>query len=218
MNKKILKNDNVPKKLYEVGEREFFKKNDIIIHSGETIDYFYILVSGSILIISNTSDGSLVYHYLLIPPSIICEVHAIYKKEVGPTLKCLDDVEVIKISRNTILNLLKTDEEITRYMNELIFSYVHISSHQSIDYATLSSNERIANSLVEFAETLGEQIDGKIKINYKISQQFISNFTGVKKITTYRIFEKLKGNNILEYFDGYYYIKNLDLLKKFAST
>lgn len=218
MNQKILKIDNIPQKLYHVGERKFFKKNDIIVHSGDIADHIYILVKGSILLLTNAKSGASFYHYLLVPPNLIGETHIFSRKEMEPTLKCVDNVEVIKINRNTLLNITSSDLDIANYLQDIFLLKLNSMAKQTIDYATLSSEERITDVLLEFAEVLGEEINGKIKIKYKISQQFISNLTGVKRITTYRAFEKFKELNIIEYRDGYYYINNLDFLKNYAST
>lgn len=216
MSGKIIKTDRIPKKLYNYGERKFFKKNSIIIQSGDFIDYIYILVKGSILILSNTKSGSTIYHFLLVPPCPFGLIHAINKKEVIPTIKCLDNVEVIKISRNTVLSLMESDIDISTCLQNQMFSSIQAMNNQAINYASLTSEERITKALIEFADVLGEQVDDNIKINYKISLQFIGNFTGVKRTTTYRIFEKLREKDIIEFIDSYYYIKNLDLLKKIA--
>lgn len=217
MNSFVLKSANIPKKLYTVGEKQYFKKDDIIIHSGDIIDCFYILVKGSILCISYTIYGSFIYNFLLVPPSIFAEIQVINKKEMNPTFKCLENIEVIKINRNALFDLFNSDPEIQTYIQNNIFLKMEIMAQQKLKHATLSAEDKIAFLLVEFAEELGKEVNGTIKINYHISQEFIGNFAGVQRITTYRFFEKLKENDTLEFLDGYYYIKNMDLLKKYAS-
>ncbi|MGI6449974.1 MAG: helix-turn-helix domain-containing protein [Desulfitobacteriia bacterium] len=46
-----------------------------------------------------------------------------------------------------------------------------------------------------------------MKLNIKISQQFISNILSMNRITSARIIRKLKKLRLIEQTDGYYYIK-----------
>lgn len=213
MPNKIFKMSNVPKKLIDAGEKEYYKKNDIIIHAGDLLDSIYILVKGKIVVITYTLTGVMVYDFLLVPPCVIGQTHALNKKEMSATLKCIEDVEVLKISLSTLINILKSDINIVMYLYEITFKLVENYSYQAREYATLSSEEQIAHILVEFAEVLGEEIDGKIKINFKFSHQFIGDFVGVTRQTAITIFKKLKQRNIISKSNGYYYINNLAALK-----
>lgn len=216
MSYKIIKTDNIPEKLYDIGEIECFKKNNIFINSGDTLDYCYILVKGSILLIKNSKSGSQIYTCLLVPPCILGEMHVISNKKMEPTHKCLENIEVIKIPRDTLLNIIKSDIDLLVYLQNIFLLKMDIMAEQASDYATMTAEERITKILIEFAEFFGKQIDGKTKINYKISQQFISNLTGVKRGTTVRAFDKLKEKKLIEFSNGFYYIVDLDLLKKYT--
>lgn len=217
MSCKILKTDNIPEKLYSVGEKKYFKKNEIIINSGDILDYCYILVKGSILLIKNSKCGSLIYTCLLVPPCILGEIHVISKEKMEPTHKCIENVEVIKIHRNTLLNILSSDTDfLVFYLQNILLSKLNIIAEQASDYATMSSEKRITKILIEFAEFFGKHVDGKIKITYKISQQFISNLTGVKRGSAVRAFDKLKEKKLIDFSNGFYYILDIDLLKKYS--
>lgn len=216
MHRNIMKADIVPKRFYEVGEQKHFKKNHIIVRSGDFLDNIYILVKGSIVMMSDTINGNSIYYYLMVPPFIMGETHVVYNKEAEITLKCMDNVEVISIDRNTFTNLFKSNIELSKYLESKVQNKMEMLSCQTLEYSTLSFEVRIINFLIEFAEVFGEEIDDKIKINYNLSQQFISNFIRVQRVTIYRFFERLKENNIIEFYNGYYYIKNLDRLKQFA--
>lgn len=210
---RILKMCNIPTKLINAGKKKYFKKNDIVIHSGDLLDNIYILIKGKILVITNAINGSLAYDFLLIPPCVIGQTHAINKKEMTATLKCIEDVEVLQISLTDLLNILKCDNSIFMYLYKITFNLVENYSYQAREYATLSSEGRIACILSELAEVLGENVDNKIKINFKISHQFISNFTGVTRQTTINVLKKLKQRNIITVIDGYYYVNDLKALK-----
>lgn len=215
MQYKILKMDDIPEKLFSIGERRFFRKNEVILNCGDKPDFFYILIKGKVLSISYSNDGSIIYDALILPPNIVGESCIIKNEEISSTFKCLENVEIIKINRNSLMNTLRTDFEITMYLYKITSNKIDTFSLQANKLATLSSEERIAQILLEFAELLGKSVNGKTKINFKITQQFISDLAGVKRITTARIFDKLKHENILEFIDGNYYVNDINLLKRY---
>lgn len=217
MQHKIFKMDDIPEKLLSSGKKVFFKKDEIIFHSGDKPAFFYILVKGKVISISNTKSGAMIYDVLVLPPCIIGESCIINNEEIPSTFKCLDNVELIKITKNVLLDIYKTDIDVALYLHGVTSNKFKSLMLQNIDYSTLSSEQRIVQVLIEFAELLGKNFEGKVKINFKITQQFISDIVGVKRITTSRTFEKLKHDNVLELIDGIYYVKDIALLKHYLT-
>lgn len=216
MHKKILKMEDPPEKLIDIGERMLFNKNEILYNIGDKFDYVYILVKGKMLVITDHMNGSSIYDFLLVPNCVIGEM-CMVNDVVSPSIfKFIEDSEIIKLNKDILENILNRDNEITKYLYSVTSYLLYRFIIQANEYATLSAQERIANILIEFAEEFGYNTNGKIKITFKISQQFISNLVGVKILTTARILKKLKEKNIVDYYDGHYYIMNLELLKQYS--
>lgn len=213
MNYSIIKLDNIPKKLLNVGKKQFLKKNDILIYSGELVNYAYILLKGKVLVYYDTAKGSL-YSDLILAPCIIGEETVICQNEIVGTFKCLQNCEFIKIPRKILLDLMKTDFEINIFLYKKVTTLFNQSGLKLSTYSSLPSEKKVILFLIELAEALGIDMDGKIKIDFNISQQFISNFVSVERTSTVNAFNKLKDKHILEYHDGYYYINDLESLKK----
>lgn len=211
---KIFGMDDIPEKLFNIGERKFFRKNDIIIHQGQLINYLYILVKGKILIYRYTNKGLMYYNRLLIPACTFGEAHVLTQKEITGSFICLENTEVIMIPRKTLLDLIKNDFNISIFIYDVTAKKIGTYNGHAEEFASLSSEQKIIFFLIELAEKLSIKIEGKIKIDLNISQQFISKFTSVERTSTVRAFNKLKEKHILEYDNGYYYINDLDLLKK----
>lgn len=212
MTHKIFRMDNIPEKLINNGEKKYFKKNEIIFNPGDIPDYICVLVKGSLIEITNSYKGSLFYDFLILPPCTIGHAHALSKKEMTATFKCLEDVEVIKISIDTLANIIKSDVEVTTFLHNVTFKLFEYYSFQTRAYATLSSQEIIEKTLIEFSEIFGKEIDGKIKINYNLNHQFISNLVGVTRLTTMHALRKLEKKNIITISDGVYYINDLSAI------
>lgn len=212
MTHKIFRMDNVPDNLINAGEKKSFKKNEIVFKLGDIPNCIYILVKGSLIEITNSYKGSLFYDFLILPPCTIGHAHALNKKEMAATFKCLEDSEVIKISIDTLTNILKSDIDAFMYLHNVSFKLFEYFSFQTRAYATLSSQEIIEKTLIEFSEIFGKEIDGKIKINYNLNHQFISNLVGVTRLTTMHALRKLEKKNIITISDGVYYINDLSAI------
>lgn len=218
MYKKILKMENPPEKLINIGEKILFKKNENLYDAGDKIDNVYILVKGKMLVITDYMNGSSIYEFILVPNCVITEMCVVNDIVSPSTFKCIENSEIIKISKDTLEEVLNTDNNITKYLYRVTSNLLYRFMIQAREYATLNAQERIVNILIEFAEEFGHNSNGKIKITYKISQQFISNLVGVKILTTARILKNLKEENIVDYNNGYYYIKDLESLKKYSKS
>lgn len=208
---KIMKMNNIPEKLLNLGQKKKYKKNENVINIGDSISDLYLLTKGELVQITYSKFGTMIYDFLILAPSAIGGINDENYKSIS-TFKCIEDSEIIIISKNNITNIINTDYEIKCYIDFIPIKLLSIFINRS---ATSSIEERMVDILLEFAEEFGENINGKIKINYKLSQPFMSNLLGVSRRTTFGIFKKLQEENLLEYNDGYYYIKDLEQLRRY---
>lgn len=74
---------------------------------------------------------------------------------------------------------------------------------------------RICNLLEIFASYYGEEINGKIRISIRLSQQILSKLLCVNRITTVRIIKKMKELHLIEQINGYYWIVSLEALSEY---
>jgi CRP/FNR family transcriptional regulator len=65
------------------------------------------------------------------------------------------------------------------------------------------------------AEKFGIEEENAIKLDIKISQQFISNILGINRNTCIRMINKLKKLNYINQIHGYYYIVDFEGLKQY---
>lgn len=211
MDHKILKMENIPKKFFNLGVRKYYKKNEFLIQAGEYLDNMYILVDGEVVQITNSKSGTMIYDFLILAPSII-SVNNKYKRTIAySSFKCIKNCEIIVINKNTVDNIIEKDNELKTYLEAIYYKFIDIFVERG---GVLTAEERMTNLLIEFAEKFGETINGKIKINYILSQQFISDLLGVSRRTTCKLIKKLKDDNLIEYYEDHYYIKNIELLKQ----
>lgn len=130
--------------------------------------------------------------------------------------KCIEDSEFINISRNTIIEIMKTDFEVNMFIYNVNTNNFFNLVNRVHDYSKVSSERRVILLFIEFVEEFGVKVEDKIKINFKFTQQFISDLVNVERSTAVRTIKKLKEMNIIEKINGYYYIKDINLLKEIS--
>ena len=77
-----------------------------------------------------------------------------------------------------------------------------------------SSEWRICDLLLIYADFYGVEYDGKILIQEKISQQIMSNLLGINRITTVRGIKNLKNMGLIEQINGLYCIRDVERLRR----
>lgn len=206
----------IPKNLLNIGDKKYFEINDIFVHQGEIINQLYILIKGKIIVYHENRDGTSHYHNLLISPCLMGELNVIAQTEMPFNYKCVEKSELIVIRRDTLINIMKTDFDITLFLYSLNSKYSFNAEKLIRQYSDFSCENRVIKLFSEFTEAFGVQVNDKIKINYKFTQQFISDLANVKRATTVRTLRKLKEKKIIEYSKGKYYILDFNLLKKIS--
>lgn len=217
MNYKIQYMDNIPDELLNAGEKKLFKKNEVLHEEGEIPKGMYILLKGIVLVLSEMSNGDIKIHSLFKPLCTILDIYTITSQESNYKFVCYNNVEVIFISNQELTNIMINNYEITKFFFNIASDKINRLSYQLHEYDLFNGEKRIYNVLLEFAKHYGINENNRIRINFKISQQFISNLVGVRRMSTIRTFDKLKAENILEFEDSNYYIKNIDLLKEYVT-
>lgn len=212
MQKKILKMEYIPEKLLKYGIKKKYRKNEVILRAGDNFAGIYILIKGSVLIYNYSKQGKINYELLLVPPCIIGDGHTINNRKSYSNFKCLEDVEIVFIEKNEFLKILELNFDLTLFIFNSIDNKFRIYASFAEQVGFLKSEQQVYNLLLELVEHFGIEISGKLKINYHITQQFISNLLGINRSSTVEAFNHLKEQNVIEIVNGYYYINDLKAL------
>lgn len=210
---RILKFDSISTDLLNLGTKVSHKKDTIIVRAGEIPKGFYILTKGKMITYSETNDGKIIIHAIIEAFWTIGDGHSLYSKEMVFNFKCITDCEFIYIRKNELDEGIKKNINISNMVLESAVTKFNVFCTQVLDYTTLDSENRMCSFFIEMATNYGVEVNGKIKINYKIKQDDISNIIGVNRTTIFRIINKLIELEVIEKKNGYYYINDLQVLE-----
>jgi len=209
----ILKFRDIPKKLLDVGEELFIAKNEVVFSQGDVPDRFYYIKDGRIKNYKYSPRGNEQIICLLEKGSIFLESGVLFNIPIDSYFKTMEDSCLISFMKKDLLDLLATDIDVTVYIIQSVSFKFHNYEYCFDELQFFDTEWRICSLLLTFADNFGLEVENKIKLNLKISQQFISNILGVNRGTTIKMINKLKELNLIEQTNGYYFIKDLQRLK-----
>ncbi|MCM1566756.1 Crp/Fnr family transcriptional regulator [Dehalobacter sp. 4CP] len=213
----ILGSQRVSKTLIEAGEKVFYKKNTTIASPGEIIDKFYYILKGRVLCIEYSPEGNEKIEFILEDGSIFLESNLLFDVPAFTYFKAVEDSYIIHLSKNKLMELILNNLDISLFIMESL-TKKFFSSMSRIEELLFHDVEwRICNLFISMAKSYGIETENMIKLNFKISHQFIGHLLGINRITSIKIIKKLKGMNYIEQIDGYYYIKDLNGLEQYQA-
>lgn len=206
-----------PDILEKVGTKINFKKNSVVYSPGDEITGFYLVNKGRAICITYTSEGNEKIVFIIEEGSAFLESPLLLGiKKLPDYFKVLEDSELIYITEEQILRLIKEYPEVSLYLIKGLSIKFLRSSYQIEESLFLDGQYKVCNFFLQFADNYGvEEKSKKIRINFDLTQQFISNAIGVNRTTTCRIMNKLKEKDLVHKENGRYIVSDLKKLNNY---
>ena len=215
---RIYKLDNVSEILVHTGKELLVSKDQVIISPGEKLDGFYLVKEGRVIAKQYSPKGSVKIICILEENSIFFESNALFGIPACCFFKATENSILIFVKTEDLLDLLVKDLNVALFIMQSLTMKFYSNLNHADELLFYDTNWRVCHFFLTLAENFGVVEGNKIRINIKISQQFISNLVGINRVTSVRIIQKLKNLNLIEQTNGYYYIKDLEGLKKHMDT
>lgn len=215
---RIYKLDTASKALIHRGKELYYEKNKIIVSPGEILEGFYFIKQGRVISFEYSPRGNEKVICILEAGSIFLESNTLFEVPAFSYFKTTEAARIIFVKREDLLDLLAEDLDVTLFIMESLTKKFYSYFYHVEELLFHDSEWRICNLFSTFADNFGVEEENKIKLNIKVSQQFISNILGMNRITLARIIRKLKKLRLIEQTDGYYYIKDLKGLRDYQAA
>lgn len=213
----ICKRDNISKALINKGRESLIAKNTMIASPGDLPDELCYVNKGRIFAYEYSPKGNERIVGIFDEGSMLWETCFLFQIPLTYYFKTTQDSSLISIKHSDLLNLLATDLDVTlsilRSLTKKMVSMMNV-----VDELLFYNTEwRICNLLIVMAENYGSEEEAKIKLNINITQQFVSNLLSINRVTTVRIIQKLKKMKLIDFTNGYYYIRDIQKLKEYQT-
>lgn len=204
-------------RLEKLGVVRRFPKNYILAEPGEIPSMCYIVKVGRVISFEFTPGGEeRVYNFheegaMLLEDNVLTDQCSpiYFKTSVASELVCIE--------RDNLIDAMRMDAQIMMDVVQSISNKFFGSMDQIRENCSHNAMWKIGNLLLIFADKHGVLYDGKIMIKEKVSQQMLSNLLGINRITTVRIMKDLKDLGMIEQINGYYCIRDVEVLREYLN-
>ncbi|WP_160112562.1 Crp/Fnr family transcriptional regulator [Salicibibacter kimchii] len=191
--------------IFSHGSRHFYKRNSIIYHQGSLGDGFYYIFNGIVKIVLSTSDGNERIVDLTGPGELIGE-QAMDHKPYYSTAVANEDTVLYYYSFVDFKNLMHTYPTLLSLLIDSTIQKARILS-DNVMLDSLRSDQKIALVLLKLIYKLQ-------KNEICLTQQELAAFTGVTRITVYKIFKNWRNLGIICVENRRIVVKEPDELKQ----
>lgn len=211
--------EDIPKNLLKIAECKFYRKNtDIIIPFGDYAKGLYYIISGKMTPVLYSNNGQEKSMGFAAGKTIFGEALLFTPAPNDVYMKFLEDTELLFISKEKFISILKTDFDVTLYiLTSLSKKTMGLTKHNT-EIIFYDSEKKVCLYFMNMIDRYGIKDGNVVKIDFKINQPLISNIIGVNRVTTAKAVKKLKEANLLELVNGYYIIKDLKCFKTYINN
>lgn len=193
-----------------IKRRRFLKKNSVVLEQYEWSDNTYILLSGKIKITHLLHDADELILTIYSGKNIMLKPYSKYQTFV--------DLFRIETMEDSVLGVIPT-KDIEKYdeLKNLILTYYDLFFQKTYlqmrDLLCNNKEKSLYSVLIRLCNSYGINTDSGIKIDLKLSNKNLAEFTGTSYETISRLLSKLKKNNLIKFEKGLIIIKNIDYMK-----
>lgn len=203
---------NTWEKFFENAAQRTYDKKSIIVNEGDPIDRVYYVKSGRVIFSIITPDGGEKIMYALNKGGIFGDVWAQSGRPYFVTATTFTKTTLAWLSPENFLSLVmsKPDamQEWLSYISEIVEYLVeHIS-----DITYLNREVLLRKYLYRLSFNYGVSTLDGIKLNTKITHQFLADLIGCSRVTISKIMLKLTGEKLIARKGGFFYILDLERL------
>ena len=193
-------------------------ENETFIEADQLVEYCYYVKKGRVISYHLYPDGRERIFEIYDEGQLFLENSLLFDAHSPVSYKTTTVTELIRISKCRIKKEIKDNPVFALNVMKQT-SYKYQSSMEGLRNATTQNvNWKVCDFFLSFAERYGIPYKGRILIGERVSQQFISNYTGINRITVVRAVKELKNLQLIEKMKSFYYICDLKKLKEYQKS
>ncbi len=167
-----------------------FKKGDVIFKEGNTLNGVYCVKYGICKLSKLNANGKEQIVRFIKGGDMLGYRSVLSEEPVTLTVTALKDMEACFIPKNEILNAIKDNPKFSLEMMKTVCHDLRDANMSLSNMAQKSVKERLADSLIFFKETFGEDKDGYLDI--VLTREEISSVIGTATESAIRLLSEFK--------------------------
>jgi len=193
-----------------------FRKGFILAEPEEVPQCCYAVKKGRVIAFEFTPGGGERVYNFMEENSLLLEGNLLLNKKAMVYFRTTKPSELVCVEKEALLNGMMRDPLLMTDVLESLSSKFLAAMDQIREQNSHNVTWKFCNLMLIFAERFGVPHAGGCLVKEKISQQMLSNLLGINRVTCIRVINKLKESGLMDMTDGYYHIKSITALKRFA--
>ncbi len=185
------------KELREISHMTSYRKHESICFPGQPADTVYFLKQGRVKIARVNEDGQEATICLLEPGEIFGEVEAMEGVLRETLVQALEPVLVCEITRENFLRFLDRCPVVGIRILKKIGGRLRDIEAKFGDLVFHSAPARLAKLLLQLSETMGDQDQGGIRLNIRLTHQNLANLIGTSRETVSALLSQFQRQGFL---------------------
>ncbi|MCF7884909.1 MAG: Crp/Fnr family transcriptional regulator [Candidatus Marinimicrobia bacterium] len=191
-------NDENLEKISKIVSKKHYNKDEMILFEEESGSNLYLIKSGRVKVTRINSDGDEVILSILGEGEFFGEMAILGGTTRSANVTSLEESEVLRLTRQDFMNLLKSHPDISIYILEEMANRLRKSDQLIKDLSLSNAEHKIAMSIIRLSEELGTIKRGQVEIEDLPYQKDIANMAGTSRETVSRTLKKFERNGFLE--------------------
>lgn len=201
----------------QYGVLKEYRKNEMIIRAGQTIEALGYLKSGLAKTVATEANGQEKLIWYIESGCVLGETPLINNKPCAYYFQAVQYSQVYWFSKAVVYGvILEKHPEIVKMLLSILARKVHVLSTQVEDQVFLKPAVRVAKLIYLFYERKKET-GWKEYPSLPVTQEDIANLLGLHRVTVNQILQGMKITGILENHTHRIIVKDLDRLKQAAN-
>lgn len=167
--------------LLNAGTRRSFGAGDVLLRYGEPTDHVLVLLTGWVQVSVCTRGGQQVLFAQRGPGDVVGDVAALSGRPRTATVHAIEDVRVIRLTRQRFLRCMRDRSDIRIAMVRQMANRLQEAETVRVDLATLDVSRRVAGHLQRLAAQYGVRGRDGVVIGMPLTQQDIANQVGASR-------------------------------------
>lgn len=180
-----------------VRERKF-DRNQVIFYEGDLGGSLYVIVSGTVKIVIMADDGREHILGLLDEGNFFGEISLIDGEPRSATAIALDKVNIVMISREDFIRLLRENPEMSLKIMQTLCERLRRTDKHVETLAFLSAPGRVAQVLINWAEKEAPGQDKNVQIPHKMTRQEFASIAGTSRETLTRVLMDFQDDGLIK--------------------
>lgn len=187
-----------------------------LFHKGDEGDRVYLVVRGTLKALTTSEEGDDVVFSTVGPGELVGEIAFLGNARRSATVSAITESELLAIGRHDFLAFLKSHPEAAIELLAVLAERVRRISELVEDTLFLNLPVRLAKKLVHYASVYGDEVEGGVRINLRLSQEEWGDLVGATRESINKQMRQWHEKGIVSFDEGCVLIARPEFLEQLA--